>query len=407
MNIGELFVALGFDVDDGKLKEFNEKVVAGRNELLKISAVATGAVYALNAFAEQSVNNAIAIRNLTNEVGANGEAVSRWQALVRATNPAMSADDAIASYKRLSDYLRDASLGKGAGSLNMLGVNYFNGMTNEQAIAQIKAALPGAEQRFSKSQISGFLTDILGTSGVLNALRMTDSEAERLTAGRFRTQAQIDELAKLGDKLNDVSIQWDNFKTRMTAQWAPSAITEIDRFQQKIQELIPTFNHVMDAMNTWEKVGAAILTYYTVTWATGMLGVIARVAGGLVGLASAGIGAGVAGLGAGAAVAYYSDKWLGWGQAFADIVAPVQTPESIRANLRNPGGGIRDVDQFMNPVNVPANNNNVTSTNSLTQHINSSADAQTIGEHAARLWSQEQQRRDSGIYIQLNQGPNY
>lgn len=413
MNIGELFVALGFDVDDTKLKEFNEKIVAGRNELLKISAVASGALYALDAFAENSVNNAVALRNLTNEVGANGEAVSKWQALVRATNPAMSAEEALASYKHLSDYLRDASLGKGAGALNMLGVDYQAGDERdpERVRKALQAAIPLAAQRLSPSQLAGFITDIMGTAGVLNALRTSDADAESLTAGRYRTQAQLDELAKLGDKLNDVNIQWENFKSRMTVRWAPDAISQMDEIQKKIENFIPTIEGVTDSMNTWEKVGAAILAYYSITWTAGMLGALGRV-----------VAAYAAPLAIGAAAGVGIMEGTGWGQDIADIIAPMPSLDEIRAGLKaqKDGKGFRDVDENGNEMDynidamMAAKKSatsgfapTVNSTNSLTQHINSTADAEIIGAHAARLWAQEQQRRDSGIYIQLNQGPNY
>ena len=42
MKLGEAFVELGFDVDDAKLKDFNDKVNSARNDMLKMAAVATG-----------------------------------------------------------------------------------------------------------------------------------------------------------------------------------------------------------------------------------------------------------------------------------------------------------------------------------------------------------------------------
>ena len=135
MNVGELFVSLGFDVDDSSLKDFNAKIVEGRNEILEMSAAATAAVYALDALFAGSAKNAMEIKNFKDQLGYSGEELQKWQTVIHETNPSVGLEEAYRGYYKLGELLRDIRQGKGnPGALEMLGVTYDSSMTPEKAL---------------------------------------------------------------------------------------------------------------------------------------------------------------------------------------------------------------------------------------------------------------------------------
>ena len=415
MNVGELFVSLGFDVDDAKLKDFNDKIVAGRNEMLKMTAVAAGAVYALSEFLERSVQNGLALRNMTNELGVNAEAVSKWQALVQVTNPALGAQEALESYKKLVEYLRNASLGQGAGALNMLGVNYRAGDEKdpERVIQEIRDAIPGVLKsgRFDRAQLSGFLSQIFGTSGILNALLTPQSQVEGLVAGKYQTQQQIDEAAKLADQVKQVTLQWQQFQDKMTAKWGPTIIAFLQSFERHLEVWIPMIVHVVDELGGLKTIFEALAIYTGVNFFAGFIvsAVNAAKAVGILVAAVRGIpllGAVLGGGAAGAATAFalgswYAPKFLDdkfhWAQWVADQVAPVKDWGQILAEQSGPR-----VEHLL----PPAGDTN-TIHNTTTQHIHSTADPEDVAKSVVEHLYNSQQSNMNGTGIQLNQGPIY
>jgi hypothetical protein len=55
-SVGDLFISLGFQVDNAKLKEFDDKLKGAEKNLVKVGAGAAAAVYGINRFLNSSVN---------------------------------------------------------------------------------------------------------------------------------------------------------------------------------------------------------------------------------------------------------------------------------------------------------------------------------------------------------------
>ena len=92
MQVGELFIALGFDVDDAKLKSFNDGIKSSMTDLLKLTGIAAGAVYSVNQFIESSLHNSAALRQFTAETGESAEALKKWQVAAQLANPEIGID---------------------------------------------------------------------------------------------------------------------------------------------------------------------------------------------------------------------------------------------------------------------------------------------------------------------------
>lgn len=68
MNVGELFISLGFNVDNAKLTEFNDKITSAQKNLVKVGAGATAAVYGINRFLNSSVKSATEMKNFRDQI---------------------------------------------------------------------------------------------------------------------------------------------------------------------------------------------------------------------------------------------------------------------------------------------------------------------------------------------------
>lgn len=264
MNVGELFVSLGFDVDDASLKDFNAKIVEGRNEILTMSAAATGAVYALNAMFESSAHNALQLKNFTEQTGYSAEALQKWQAVIHETNPAVGLEEAANGYKKLAQTLIDIRQGKGnSGALAMLGVTYDPNMTPEKALAQVAAHL---KETIAQNGI-GFVTDKLNSIGIgagaIDALKLYGdnlAEFQRMGGAAVVTQEDIDRNIEYAKTIAQIDVEWQKFKMEFTAEWAGTAINAIKYADDTLKEFGKNVTAVFDYVRSHQDVFGPIET---------------------------------------------------------------------------------------------------------------------------------------------------
>ena len=283
MNVGELFVSLGFDVDDASLKDFNSKIVEGRNEILTMSAAATGAVYALNALFMSSAQNALELKNFNDQTGFSIDALQKWQAVVHETNPAIGIEEAANGYKKLAQTLIDIRQGKGnSGALAMLGVTYDPNMTPEKAIEQIRAHL---QETIAQNGV-GFATDKLNAiglgAGAINALRLSAGEFDGIGNKAIVSSETIDANKRYAETIAQIDVEWRKFKMEFTAEWADTAIGGIKAVDLGLQEFRKNvgavYDYIHDNQGIFKPIEVA-LTGLAALWAIGTFPITAAFAG--------------------------------------------------------------------------------------------------------------------------------
>lgn len=247
MNVGELFVSLGFDVDDASLKDFNSKIVEGRNEILEMSAAATGAVYALNALFASSAHNALELKNFTDQTGYSSEALQKWQAVIHETNPSIGLDEAANGYKKLAQTLIDIRQGKGnPGALAMLGVTYDPSMTPEKALEQVRAHL---RETIAQNGI-GFVTDKLNSIGIgagaINALMLQQQQFDRMGAPAVVSPEKIAQNVEYAKTIAQIDVEWRKFKMEFTGEWSGQVIGAIQDVDDWLKEFRKNVGAVYD-----------------------------------------------------------------------------------------------------------------------------------------------------------------
>lgn len=258
MNVGELFVSLGFDVDDASLKDFNSKIVEGRNEILEMSAAATAAVYALNAMFESSAHNSLQLKNFTDQTGYSAEALQKWQAVIHETNPAIGLEEAANGYKKLAQTLIDIRQGKGnSGALAMLGVTYDPNMTPEKALAQVAAHL---RETIAQNGV-GFTTDKLNAIGIgagaLDALKLYADDLaqfQKMGMGAVVSEDTIAKNIEYAKTIAAIDVEWQKFKMEFTADWAGPVIGVIKETDEWLGEFHKNVAAVYDYIHNHQDI---------------------------------------------------------------------------------------------------------------------------------------------------------
>lgn len=238
MSVGELFISLGFDVDERKLREFDSSVKEVRNNLLKMSAVATGAVYALNAFMEGSALNAVKLRNFTMQTGESAAALQKWQAVIHATNPAVGIDEAFNKYKAFNEYIRATRFEGGGVALSALGVTVEPQDKIDQILEKVRVKLPEARKHWSPSQISKFLDDMGIGAGAEPALGLSREEFESQAASSVQTEDSINRQKEYAATIAQIDNELKKLSADIVAQWGPGLSDGIKDFDASLRAFV-------------------------------------------------------------------------------------------------------------------------------------------------------------------------
>ena len=240
MKIGELFVALGFDVDDAKLKNFNEHMQTGVDVAGKFSLAAAGAAGALGALINNASKQTVSLQNLNQQTGLSIEGLNKFATVVQKTNPAETFESGLAAAKALNDYLTNASKGGSAAELNMLGVRYKPGMNNDDVIAQLHETLPEVLKRTDKRIVSQWIQTIFGDAGVVGALNIPSTVYDKIGESGLLDPSKEKNLRDFADSVAKLDTAWQHFEHTLGAEFAPAFSTAIDgltKLLNKVEEM--------------------------------------------------------------------------------------------------------------------------------------------------------------------------
>lgn len=373
LSIGEVFIELGFDLDDSKLKSFDEQLKSARNELFKITAAATGALYAIGEFISGPINKASVFKQFTDQTGYSSQALQEWARVASTVNNTLSFDNAIAKYKAFSEYVQKAQFGGGGGALSQLGVKFVPGKDPKDYLSELsEAARSGVWQQLYHENWRSAVSQLLSTTGLgtdfIDALMTTSAQRASMTKGMTMGEGMVENLDRVNTMVRQLGRDWEKFTQDMTAKYGDRIIEFLRKFEEFIAELLPKIDEFAQRLGGWQTVGELVLAYFATTWAVGMLasiskvatallavsaagggGLLASIAGGAAGLLGAGGAAAVGGsaLALGASIPLFLDQKFGWGQKFADWAMPVldqtnnitiysngQSPQELAAELR-------------------------------------------------------------------------
>lgn len=237
MQIGELFVALGFDVDDQKLKDFEGKLKNTNESMIKLGTAATTAVGALALFVQHASESAVKLNNLQSLWSVNTQAAQTFANALHQINPAVGVDEAIDKYKKFSELIRvlipQGQGGAGTAALARLGGDYQSGETPEQILENLRKnqgrILKGlsSDPAQARAIYSGLLEQI-GIGGSLNALG--ESSAQYQSASQYNILPQAnDNLLKFAQSTAKLDEAFHKFETEIAGDLAPKMKLAIDQ----------------------------------------------------------------------------------------------------------------------------------------------------------------------------------
>jgi hypothetical protein len=227
-SIGDLFVKLGFDVDDTKLKSFDDSIKSVFNTVLQLAGV-TASAAGFTALAKGASDTALTIENLTSKFNVSTNAVQAWASALHAANPLVSRDQGINSIGQFASYLNNAATTtQGASALNQLGVRFSAGDIQhpEKLIAQLFETVPKmlAEHPEKTGRVSDLLDQLFGNVNSINVFRAGKGAYENAAQSGFVSEEDLNRQVRARENLAELGNTWDAFVGHVTASLAGAVI---------------------------------------------------------------------------------------------------------------------------------------------------------------------------------------
>lgn len=146
MKVGDIFVALGFKVDDKNLKQFDGGIRSLSSNMLAAVGSITAGLYALDRFVESSTTAATKIATVGEQTGLSTTELQKLAYAANDANTAFSFDGALAGLANLRKSIYDIQMGKGNNSAwNILGIDP-TGKGIEQIINELAEKTNGMDR---------------------------------------------------------------------------------------------------------------------------------------------------------------------------------------------------------------------------------------------------------------------
>lgn len=248
MKVAEFFAKIGFQIDDKALEEVDKKMVAARNQTLKLAAALTAAVYAMDRFAAASVRSAVALTNFNVQTGLSTDKLQKWQAAAQLENMAIDADSVANSIQALQQNLTQIRLGQGnASPFQLLGID-IQGRDAFDILEQVREKIQGLDPALAAN-----LTGQMGIDpNMLNVLRLTRKEFDALGNSLSRSKGTTDALIRIGSQINRLKLGFGKFKDDLVAKLEPAfmaVVGVIESLGNGISRIINLFGVLFDKIS--------------------------------------------------------------------------------------------------------------------------------------------------------------
>lgn len=250
-SIGEVFLSLGFDVDETTLKDFSDKIGDLQKSMLKLTGVAGGTLYGLMRFAAGTTESATALENLRDLTGENTENVLKWMTAANAANTSISFDGVRESIQSVNQALSDAALGANRNVYMLLGVDWQkDGQIKKgtEFLTDIRRNWESIVKRYQPfggiPKLMADLTSLGISKGMQQALMLSDVEFESLSKNYLMAQQTIEENKRLGQTINDLQVQVRQIKDNLIGDYAPAITNALKGVVPFVNDLKIGFNEL-------------------------------------------------------------------------------------------------------------------------------------------------------------------
>lgn len=205
-SLGELFIALGFDVDDTQLKGFNDSLKGTLNTMLELAGVSLS-VAGFKNLMDGASQTAARFREMGAEIGLSVENMQRFALAANQVNPNVSVTQFQENYAKFAQALKTEvelyGSGEKSGAIALLtGRGVSRGDSVDDVLAAIHGNIPNI-RRQQGPNADAFISDLLNKSGIGQSSRryfdLSDQEIRQRTDQLVIQKSTTDSLAKLAD----------------------------------------------------------------------------------------------------------------------------------------------------------------------------------------------------------------
>lgn len=287
MRIGELFVALGFDVDDKKLKDFNEEVKSGMTGLLKMAGVVSGAAFAVNAFVSGAVQQSVALKNFREETGYASDDVERFYNVIGRLNENVTLDQTVSAFRALSDTISQAKFGQGAiGQAGMLGLANLGAMTPMEVIRRLRENYARNVEQYGADRTRDLMSELGLTSEFIQSIKATNQEFDTLFNKPILGAENRNRLEEIAEAQKELSFQWQLLRGELSAEISDEIVLFLNNLIPAVIEVAKNFkalgSAISDAFNGLSPEQQKMLLSAAVALGAGMAAAFAPVTTALV-----------------------------------------------------------------------------------------------------------------------------
>jgi len=250
MQVGELFVALGFDVDDKQLKDFNQEVKNGMTGLLKMVGVMSGAAFAVNAFVSGAVRTSVELKNFREETGYASDDVERFYNVIGRLNSNVSFEQTIGAFRALSDTISQAKFGQGAiGQAGMLGLNDIGNMNPMDVINRLRENYSRNVGLYGADRTRDLMSELGLTSEFIQAIKATNQEFNTLFNKPILGGENRKRLEDIAEAQKELAFQWQLLRGELSADISDEMIVFMENLIPVMKDTASNIIAVSDALS--------------------------------------------------------------------------------------------------------------------------------------------------------------
>ena len=262
MNIGELFIALGFDVDDSKLKSFDDGIKSLTKDFAVVTGATTAALYGFEVFIDTAVRASVALYNFNQQTDLSTTSLQQWQAAATAANPALTVDQVTSSIAALENNLVEIRKfgGGNASPFLWLGIDISHGQTAIDILEELRAKVGQLDRATAVNLIQK-----MGLSpGFINVLTKSREEFDKFVAAQVRSKQSIDIIEKLAERMAFLQFKLSVFKDNLLADFTPGILQLIDVLEEFGKVAVQTLEDFWAA-------GEKLTGGHLMTWVAGLI----------------------------------------------------------------------------------------------------------------------------------------
>ncbi len=256
MKVGELFVALGFDVDNTKLKGFNDGVQSSIQMLSKMASIASATLFTVRQF-DNAVGRAVALKNFSDQTGVATDEIQRFYNVAGRLNSNITLDQVIGSFTKLSEVIADAKMGKGPfGVAAQLGIGNLGAMDEMGVVNALRANFAQNVTQWGRGD-EQVVIDMMSQLGIgpelIRTIKATDEEFKELWNNPILSEENITRLSKVSAAKKELSYQFQVMRDTLAAEISPSAIEffkNLSTVMEKIPAIFQKVRGEFDALGT-------------------------------------------------------------------------------------------------------------------------------------------------------------